>query len=198
MASGMSPKIHINTRILQSMVSGIPPYLGPWNQNVASSCSCGLWGSYPKNTEYMDPLGMQVMRFVGFGSFASPVPRHEFGEGLSGSEQDLAGRREPRQLPLMPGQEHIVDMYTGIQMCRCTRRSRCICMSMHMHRMCTCICICLCICICACICICVYVSLSVCRSRFPCILPITAVHPGLRLRLGTAADGQQRQGPVQA
>ena len=37
-------KDHINIRILQIMISGIPLKSGPWNQNVRSLCLCGLLG----------------------------------------------------------------------------------------------------------------------------------------------------------
>ena len=33
------PKDHINIRILQSIISAIPPLIGPWNQHVRSLCS---------------------------------------------------------------------------------------------------------------------------------------------------------------
>ena len=36
------PKHHLNIRIPQTMVSGFPPYIGPWNQNVRSLLFCGL------------------------------------------------------------------------------------------------------------------------------------------------------------
>ena len=36
------PRDHINIKVLQTMVSRTPPYLGPWNQNSESLCFCGL------------------------------------------------------------------------------------------------------------------------------------------------------------
>ena len=39
-----APSDHISIRILQTMVSGVPPYTGPWSQNVRSLCLCGCLG----------------------------------------------------------------------------------------------------------------------------------------------------------
>ena len=41
-----APKDNMNMRILQTMVSVIPPCLGPWRQNLRFLCSCGLLGPY--------------------------------------------------------------------------------------------------------------------------------------------------------
>ena len=38
-----APKDHINIRILEKLISGIP-LMGPWNQNVRSLCLRGLLG----------------------------------------------------------------------------------------------------------------------------------------------------------
>ena len=37
-------KGHINIKILQNMIPGIPLNIGPWNQKVRSLCLCGLLG----------------------------------------------------------------------------------------------------------------------------------------------------------
>ena len=39
-----APKDHINMRILQTMISGIPLILGLWNQNMRSLCSFRVLG----------------------------------------------------------------------------------------------------------------------------------------------------------
>ena len=36
---------YVKVSILQAIVCGIPPCLGPSSQNVGSSCVCGLWAS---------------------------------------------------------------------------------------------------------------------------------------------------------
>ena len=41
------PQYHINGRILQYVISGIP-YIGPWNQNVRRLRFCGLFGPYER------------------------------------------------------------------------------------------------------------------------------------------------------
>ena len=48
------PKDHINLRILETMISDIPPFIGPSNQKVRSLCICGRvgplvkWGCEPE------------------------------------------------------------------------------------------------------------------------------------------------------
>ena len=37
-----APNDRRNTRMLQALVSSIPPHIGPWSQDVSSFCLCGL------------------------------------------------------------------------------------------------------------------------------------------------------------
>ena len=63
------------------MVSGIPPYIGPWNQNVRSCCLCGLLspktGLYKEDTsnDDKDPYVIEGL-FLKLRAVGSPRGRH--------------------------------------------------------------------------------------------------------------------------